>query len=605
MKNNKDEFSQEEGNLQVVDTKKESASLANANKNSNNKIVIGTLNVFTEPLKRRHKKHYKESLFHLIADVVLVFIIVSLIGLVFYVKNSQNIVEIVIEAKKVNEKIISGREETFVLDFNNHLAETITDVRIAVVSPDVFVLNSVVPENNFDNTTNTFSLGDLCSGANGEIKVTGLVLGEVGSNHSINFIMSYKNGKKEEITYSSIFFNIEGTMLQVTSEFPGEVYVGDNLTSDLKIINKGENIINSLLIEFNGDVVIADNIGYQHTGNIIEVAEADKDEQIILPIHFKSYQDMGVKTFDINVYIKNKDELYKQLSLPVKINVREPGLKINLNSSVFNFQNGAKIPFELKYENTEKGDISDLNLAIGKIGDSVQVKNVVSENFKYQNQQFTKANLVLGETGQVNFDAYVNYFLPKVNQTLNLPIKVSYIFDGKAIEYIIYSNSLKMLSNLQVKSAGYYYSEQGDQLGLGPIPPIVGIPTSYWIIWEVENSGNKLSDFTMSADLASGIAWNNKKSVLSGNLFNGAVSKTIAWELDSVSEKNGVYKVSFEVTVLPDENDAGKIKNILNNIKVSATDTFCGQKINKNINNITTDLKFDKLLIGKGIVQAE
>ena len=153
---------------------------------------------------------------------------------------------------------------------------------------------------------------------------------------------------------------------------------------------------------------------------------------------------------------------------------------------------------------------------------------------------------------------------------------------------------------LDVKSAGYYYSPQGDQLGIGPLPPIVDIRTNYWVFWEIGNFNKDIENFVMTAQLPDNVIWTGNKTVLAGKLNFGQMSKRIVWEIDKI-EKQGSYKIGFEIGLIPVQNDIGKILNLLTNIEYQAKDKF-SQEIKNSLNNITTDLIFDNLAKGKAKV---
>lgn len=153
---------------------------------------------------------------------------------------------------------------------------------------------------------------------------------------------------------------------------------------------------------------------------------------------------------------------------------------------------------------------------------------------------------------------------------------------------------------LDVKSAGYYYSSQGDQLGIGPLPPIVDIQTNYWVFWEIESFNKDLENFVMTAQLPDNVIWTGNKTVLAGKLNFGQMSKQIVWEIDKI-EKDGDYKMGFEIGLIPVRDDIGKILNLLTDIKYQAKDKL-NQEIKNSLNNITTDLIFDNLVKGKAKV---
>ncbi len=155
---------------------------------------------------------------------------------------------------------------------------------------------------------------------------------------------------------------------------------------------------------------------------------------------------------------------------------------------------------------------------------------------------------------------------------------------------------------LKVDSVGLYYSSQGDQLGVGPLPPMVNVQTSYWVFWEISNLNKNLKDFEVTAQLPDGIVWNNKKTALAGSLQYGEMTRKVVWTVDQVEQGKGNYKVGFEVGLIPTDQDTGKILNLLTDIKYQAIDKSCNEKVSGSLNNITTDLVFDNLAKGKGII---
>jgi hypothetical protein len=170
--------------------------------------------------------------------------------------------------------------------------------------------------------------------------------------------------------------------------------------------------------------------------------------------------------------------------------------------------------------------------------------------------------------------------------------------------YDVSSGKTKILSEVKASSAGYYYSPQGDQLGVGPLPPTVDIPTSYWIFWELKNFGNDLSNITFTAQLPENVYWVNNKSVLAGELYYGEVGKTVVWKIDSLGDETGEGNSSkFEISLIPTSDDLGKIINLLSNVKIKAYDNFCNEYIELNLDDNTTALKYDILAADKSRVK--
>jgi len=159
-----------------------------------------------------------------------------------------------------------------------------------------------------------------------------------------------------------------------------------------------------------------------------------------------------------------------------------------------------------------------------------------------------------------------------------------------------------LMPAIKILSAGYYYSSQGDQLGIGPLPPMVDVKTNYWIFWEIVQNDKDLNNFEISAELPDNVVWTNNKTALSGSLKYGEVSKKVIWTVDQVDKNKGNYKIGFEIGLIPTEQDINSILNLLTNIQYKAIDKSCQQEIKGKLNNITTDLIHDSLAGNKGVI---
>ena len=155
---------------------------------------------------------------------------------------------------------------------------------------------------------------------------------------------------------------------------------------------------------------------------------------------------------------------------------------------------------------------------------------------------------------------------------------------------------------LTVKAVGQYYSPQGDQLGVGPLPPVVDIPTNVWIFFEIENFNGGLEKFSVVAELPGNVIWTDKKNVLAGKLNFGQIGKRVVWQVDLVDQKDKVYKVGFEISLIPTQSDLGKVLDLVTDIEFRAVEQSCQSEISGSLDKITTDLISDMLASDKGKV---
>lgn len=179
---------------------------------------------------------------------------------------------------------------------------------------------------------------------------------------------------------------------------------------------------------------------------------------------------------------------------------------------------------------------------------------------------------------------------------------IDLVYKDKDFELNYPLSNLRYLSETNVIASAYYHSVRGDQLGIGPIPPIVGIPTSYFVFFEVENLGNNLENFLISAQLPNYAKLGNRKSLIAGTYSYNEENKRLIWQVPFISLEGGVYKAGFEVIVTPRDDQVGSLLNIVENISYRFTDSLNNYEISNNILPLNTDLKDDFINQGQGRV---
>lgn len=589
------EYSREGGDLQIV----ENTTIDKKRPN----IFIGTLNVLT----KEHRVLGRTKKARAISDIILIILIALglFLGVSYLIKNYRIGKNIILEARTVNEIITSGNIETFEIEYANKNRESIEDVNITVEFPENFVLENTIPENIFDSHTNTFNLDVLSSKANGKIKITGLVLGEINTQQTMSFSLNYSyQGLQRSSSYSLIYL-IEDSVLDLNISFPKEVYQNVSFSGEAVLENKGNKSLENIKLVFDDNILVqnsssADEITFGN--NVVYLNSLGAKKQVKIDIDAIIKDKEGEISFTSNVFA---NEL-KQREISRDLIVKVPNFKTSINIDKKFMTIGDEIGFVFNYANNEPNNISNVKFTMQPSNNFIIKSLVLNNSDKLSKQGSTivfKDDLIADEQGQFSLNVVFSRKKMEINQQAYLIVTISYQMNENIIEYLIYSPKIKILSNLNIKSAGYYYSSQGDQLGTGPIPPIVDIPTNYWIFWEAENFGNDLNEFSMTADLPEGVVWTNDKSLLSGSLQFGEVSRRVIWSIDDINKQSGNYKVRFEIGLIPTQDDVGKFLDLLTNIRYYAYDTFCEAEISGTKENIDTNLKYDNLASGKGKVK--
>jgi hypothetical protein len=243
-------YSQESGNMSIV---------PDNNQNKKFNLNIGTLNVLT----REHKVLGRSRKMRWITDSGLIIVVALVLFLGFsYLIRSYNIGKnVFLEARVLSEKVTSGNLETFELDYKNNNNENIYGASVALEFPGNFVLDKVLPADIFDPNTNIIDLGDLPSGANGKIKISGYVLGEVDAQQFIKFSLNYSKDGFPRKCQNILAYLIEDSVLDFNLSLPTNLYQGVLFSDQLVIHNQGQRDLENIKI------VLDKNIEIQNVDN--------------------------------------------------------------------------------------------------------------------------------------------------------------------------------------------------------------------------------------------------------------------------------------------------------------------------------------------------
>ncbi len=592
-KNLNQEYSTAQGNMKIIKKLED--------KNAP-RVLINTLNV----LGKERKVLGRSKKVRFISDTALIIIVAIVLSLAvgYLVKNYNIGRNIVLEARQFSESIKSGQIEDFELSYKNNNKEAIKEVNITLEFPENFVLKEINPADNYDAITHTFNLGDLQSGANGKIKFSGLVLGKIDSQQFINFSLNYSsNGLKRSCRHTLIYL-IEDSVLALQVSWPAEIYQGSLFSGAISIHNQSADSLENIGVFLDEDLAIQrmDSFsGLSYGSNKLYLNNLAANEKLI--INFDALIDdlADAQSFSFQASLNDLEQVNLTKDLLVKV----PRFKLAIIPQANFIQAGEKIAFNFNYQNNEEVAIKDLQFEIEPTSSFILSNLALSTDTRFtqeDNKIVFKNNLSPGASGSFQAQLLLHRNQVQLHQQAGIKVIISYLKNEERVQYSIYSPQVKLLSNLSFNSAGYYYSPYGDQLGTGPIPPQVDIPTNYWIFWELENYGNNLSNFSVSADLPPGLVWTNNKSVLAGNLQYGEISRRVIWTIEEIPAQSEKFQVKFEVGLIPEIKDIGQILNLLENIRFFAQDNFCQTQISGLKENINTDLKDDNLVSGKGKV---
>lgn len=157
------------------------------------------------------------------------------------------------------------------------------------------------------------------------------------------------------------------------------------------------------------------------------------------------------------------------------------------------------------------------------------------------------------------------------------------------------SKPLRISSSLTLTPELRYYTDEGDQLGRGPLPPQVNKTTKYTAIIILKNTTNELTSVTWRGRLGASVVATGKKSVSHGNTIAwNETNHELSWTIPFLAPHEEAV-ASVEVAITPDASERGTTPTIIDGMRATATDEFAGLSLEDITAPLTTELTNDRI----------
>jgi len=264
------------------------------------------------------------------------------------------------------------------------------------------------------------------------------------------------------------------------------------------------------------------------------------------------------------------------------------------------------LDLQLKFRNLGSQEISNIKVTLFSANNNFSVTQLTTPDnpaVKTVNRQLLVANISALATLETTATVYLRAKNSEA-QTVNLLARLEYNLAGQGIEETITIKPWLLPAELSASGAAYYTSPQGDQLGLGPLPPVVGIPTNYWVFWEAHSRGD-VKDLVISARLPKEVESTNNYALLAGNFTYSSSTRQIIWRVPDIKSQTDDYRLNFEIQLVPTPDQLGEVPLLVSNIRYRAVDSLTGRVLTGSLADLTADLSLDKFNEGHGQVVAE
>lgn len=499
-------------------------------------------------------------------------------------------------------RIKSGELVNFTVSYTNNSKYNLQNTILAVHLPDGFILDK---NNNPEfSDQSTFNLNTLSPGAKGQKQISGWLWTNIGTEEKIKAILTYTiedtKNKDQRATISII--NLPESVLQTKlSNYPTTGFSNMEIKGNIEITNSGtENITEYIVTASLNNKELKDK--EISRGKNLSPQTTTLLENIPLALPFKT----GENLVYLSVYTNINNVLKLQKTQTLKINLLNPELTsaIKLPTELKYIEPGQTVPVAITWKNLGGYSLKNLRLRLTATPGTLDLAKTARENnlkvdgtdlIADANTRTALGNSLPGTSDNFTINLY---FRPSFNLTdynnPNWEIKPimetevggteqKFTAPGEGIQ-------LPMATELNWTAETRYYTDDGDQLGRGSLPPTVGQTTKYWVFVRINNTINTADNISFSATLMPGVTWTDKQSVTIGpNLSYNANNNTVSWNYRELlaNSATGLY---FEVEVTPTTEQIGQTLNLVKDLRITATDSKTGKKFDLKKSMITNVL---------------
>lgn len=583
------------------------------------------------------RKKSKKITYLKIIGLLLLLLAVSAAGFFVFFRDKKFKEGDVVLKISASENIASGEEATLTVQYLNQGQAFLGNLELSATYPDGFTYKNSEPE--ADNTYNQYwKLGDLGVGKAGEVKITGQIMGEVGSTKSFTAKLNYKpsNFNATFSTETSFSAVISSSIIGLEIEGAKNVILDTEVSYKIKYKNEATEALEKLRIIATypeGFTPVSSNPAFSENKDTwqIDRLEAGNTGEIELKGKFSGeagdLKELKIKVGLLDAEGKFSPQVEKSLLVLIispELNLTE---KINTLSSNQAVNLGDILTYDLRYKNNSDLEIKDLTLSMeldGKLFDLPSLADELKGKIKESTITWTKeqisglASFKPADEGEITFKIKLKEKLT-LSGSEDKNFKIMSKFKGKSVSLEslgggaleVESNTITLSINSQADLEGEarYYSEENEALGAGPLPPQAGKTTTYRIFWYLTNTSNELNTVAATTTLPEDIYWTGQnKNVSAGDLNFNPATRQVTWSINKVPVGTGQIlpqlSASFEISITPKVSDVGNVKILTDKTSLTATDSFTLASLTAFADSLTTDLKNDISAQGKGTVAA-
>lgn len=255
----------------------------------------------------------------------------------------------------------------------------------------------------------------------------------------------------------------------------------------------------------------------------------------------------------------------------------------NLSTRVLNAEIAANL----------SGNVFDQNSVSANGGFFDSTKNQIVWN---RNTSSDLASIEPGGKGRVSFAITPSSVLGVQNQLRDPQILISVSIKGQNSEFggssevtNFTKKIIRVTSDFQIASSGLFTG--------GANPPQADRDTAYKITWTLSNSANNVNNAEARATLPVYVRWGGLLGSTLEDLTYNETTREIVWKIGTVKANTGFggadRETSFAIVLKPSVSQVGSVPQLVQEVRLSGTDSFANIPLKSSIQAMTTRLVND------------
>lgn len=555
---------------------------------------------------------------------ILLFVIGGSIFTYFYMSGSGSEAEVGIQGR---EAIEAGEVLTIPIVFKNKSRSAFEDVELVVVLPPDSLLN----ETGIDQPPParvTKHIGTVNPRAEEVIELKTRLFGKEGERKEVRVSIAYRphNLRATFEAKQSKIFTIERVPLAVSWDIPPTLARGQDLEFKVHYSSTASKSFGNLWLKLEYPA----GFTYKSAGpsptegeTLWNIGTLEGGKEGIITVRGTIVGEEGeAKTFkgELGTYVSSSKEWhsYRDAFNEIKIAVKPLSIETVLHRDVegISISPGERLGMVIKYKNNTVYELRNATIKTFVKGNILDMKSLVVDNGGAVDPT-TKAviwnpggteNLRLvapGASGELRFSLFARakpIVRTKTDKNLTAQFRSTIEIAQIPKELVGTTLATEHTLDLKVKSivilAAKALYRSSVLPNSGPLPPRPGKKTTYAIVWEIRNFTNDIKDTEVRASLPPNIKWENVFYPKNSRISYDPALGEVKWSIGDLKAGTGVLTLAltamFRVSLTPADSDIGRSPVLIKDSVLTGTDGFTGDKIEKQFDPLTIELRKDK-----------